>query len=177
MLDGIPMWKHLKNGAEETQIHLKANDYGKLAEILGNRVLGDILQRGGILDDIFPGIEIVSTHVVERFKALERAKIGLGDIVLEVDYRKDGKFGKKMIIFEIKHGKMIIDQNQLRRYCSMIIRPDEYFHKADEVKIIYMMFDNIDTLNALASYSIQEFDKDFARKIMENVSVGGESNC
>ena len=174
MIDGIPMWKHLKNGAEETKISLKANDYGKLTEILGNRVLKDKLQRGGIIDNLFPGIEIIAIHMPKQFKILERAKIGLGDIVLEVDYKKDGRFGKKIVVFEIKHGKIIIGQNQLRRYCSMVLNPEEYFHKADEARVIYIMFDNIDTLNASAFYSIQEIDKDFARKVMKQEPVGAE---
>jgi hypothetical protein len=174
MIDSIPVWMHLKNGAEKIKIKLIANDYGKLAEILGNRMLYDILQRGGILDNMFSDIEILATHFIKKFKVLERAKIGLGDIVLEVDYKKDGAFGKKIVIFEIKHGKIIIDQNQLRRYCSMVLKPEEYFNKADEVKIIYIIFDDIDTLNASAFYSIKELDKDFARKVMEQEVVGVE---
>lgn len=175
MVDSIPLWTHLKHGAEKSKIKLIANDYGKLSEILGNRVLHHILQRGGILDNnLFSDIEIIATHSIKKFKVLERAKIGLGDIVLEVDYKKDGVFGKKIVIFEIKHGKIIIDQNQLRRYCSMVLNPGEHFHKADEVKIIYMIFDDIDTLNGVAHYSIKELDKDFARKVMEQEPVEEE---
>ena len=172
MIDSIPVWTYLKNGAERTKIKLIANDYGKLSEILGNRVLNNILQRGGILDNMFSDIDIIATHFIKKFKVLERAKIGLGDIVLEVDYKKDGAFGKKIVIFEIKHGKIIIEQNQLRRYCSMVLNPGEHFHKADEVKVIYMIFDDIDTLNASAFYSIKEIDKEFARKVMEQEPVG-----
>ena len=109
-----------------------------------------------------------------KFKVLERAKIGLGDVVLEVDYKKDGAFGKKIVIFEIKHGKVIIEQNQLRRYCSMILNPGEHFHKADEVRVVYMIFDDLDTLNASAYYYIKEMDKDFARKVLEQEPVGDE---
>jgi len=174
MIDSIPVWTHLKNGAEKTKIKLIANDYGKLSEILGNRILNNILEKGGIVDNIFSDIEIIATHFIKKFKVLERAKIGLGDIVLEVDYKKDGVFGKKIVIFEIKHGKIIIEQNQLRRYCSMVLNPGEHFHKADEVKVIYMIFDDIDTLNASAFYSIKEMDKDFARKVMKQESVGEE---
>ncbi len=174
MIDSIPIWVHLRNGAEKTKINLMANDYGRLAEILGNRVLDNILQKEGILDNMFSDIEIISTHFIKKFRVLERAKIGLGDIVLEVDYKKDGAFGKKIVIFEIKHGKIIIEQNQLRRYCSMILKPGKYFHKADEVKVIYMIFDSIDTFNASAFYSIKEVDKDFARKVLEQEPVGAE---
>lgn len=174
MIDSIPVWVHLKNGAEKIKINLQASDYGKFAEMLGNRVLNNILQRGGILDNMFSDIEIVSVHFINKFKILERAKIGLGDVVIEVDYKKDGIFGKKIVVFEIKHGKVIIDQNQLRRYCSMILNPGEHFHKADEVKVIYMTFDDIDTLNASAFYYIKEIDKDFARKVMEQEPVGDE---
>lgn len=174
MVDSIPVWVYLKSGVEKTKISLKSSDYGKLAEILGNRVLGNIIQKGGILENIFPDIEIISIHFIKKFKVLERAKIGLGDIVLEVDYKKDGIFGKKIVIFEIKHGKVIIEQNQLRRYCSMILNPGEHFHKADDVKVIYMMFEDIDTSNASASYYIKEMDKDFARKVLEQEPVGDE---
>ena len=174
MIDSIPVWTHLKNGVERTKIKLIANDYGKLSEILGNRILHNILEKGGIVDNMFSDIEIIATHFIKKFKVLERAKIGLGDIVLEVDYKKDGAFGKKIIIFEIKHGKIIIEQNQLRRYCSMVLNPGEHFHKADEVKVIYMIFDDIDTLNASVFYSIKEIDKEFARKVMEQEPVGEE---
>lgn len=174
MIDSIPVWTHLKNGAERTKIKLIANDYGRLSEILGNRILSNILLKGGIIDNMFSDIEILATHFIKKFKVLERAKIGLGDIVLEVDYKKDGKFGKKIVIFEIKHGKIMIEQNQFRRYCSMILNPGEHFHKADEVRIIYMLFDKIDTLNASAFYSIKEIDKDFAKKVLEQEPVGEE---
>lgn len=174
MIDGIPVWKYLKNGTEQTKINLNAHDYGKITEILGNRVLNDIFKNRGFLENIFPEIDIIRVHRIGNFKVLERAKIGLGDAVLEVDYEKDGIFGKKIVIFEIKHGKIIIEQNQLRRYCSMTLNPGEYFNKADELKVIYMMFDNIDTLEASAFYSIQEIDKEFARKIIEQVPVGAD---
>ena len=172
MIGSIPVWMHLKNGAEITKINLISTDYGKFAEILGNRILIKLIQKGGILDDMFSDIEIISIHIIKKFKVLDRAKIGLGDFVLEVDYKKDNTFGKKIVIFEIKHGKVIIDQNQLRRYCSMILNPGYYFHKADEVKVIYMIFDDLDTLNASTSYSIKEMDKDFARKVLEQEPIG-----
>lgn len=174
MIDSIPVWVYLKKGIEKTKINLKSSDYGKLAEILGNRVLYDILQRGGLLDNMFPDIEIISTHFIKKFKVLERAKIGLGDVVLEVDYKKDGAFGKKIVIFEIKHGKVIIEQNQLRRYCSMVLNPGEHFHKADEVRVVYMIFDDLDTLNASAYYYIKEMDKNFAIKVLEQEPAGDE---
>ena len=56
----------------------------------------------------------------------------------------------------------------------MILNPGEHFKKADELKVIYMIFDSIDTLDAYAFYSIKEMDQDFARKIMEQESVGEE---
>jgi hypothetical protein len=174
MIDSIPVWIYLRNGAEKIEINLNQNDYGKFAEILGNKVLHSILQKGEVLVNMFPEIEIISVHFIKKFKVFERSMIGLGDIVLEVDYKKDGTFGKKIVIFEIKHGKIIIEQNQLRRYCSMILEPGEYFHKSDEVKIIYMIFDDIDTLNASAFYSIKEIDKDFARKVLEQEPVGDD---
>lgn len=175
MIDNIPVWVHLKNGAQNTKINLKANDYGKFAEFLGNRILHNITQRGGILDNMFHEVEIIRVDFIKNFKILEKEKIGLGDVVVEVDYRKDDVFGKKIVIFEIKHGKIMIDQNQLRRYCSMIINPREHFHKADEIRVIYMIFDDLDTMNACAYYSVNEMDKDFARNILEREPI--ESYC
>ncbi len=171
MVDSIPMWEHLKNDVEKTKINLKSSDYGKIAEILGSRILDNILQKDEIVKDMFPDIEIISTHFLHNFKVLERTKIGLGDKILEVDYKKDGVFGKKIIVFEIKHGKIIIEQNQLRRYCSMIIKPGEHFQKADEVKVVYMIFSDVDTLECSAFYSIKEIDKDFAKKVLEGEPV------
>jgi hypothetical protein len=169
MIDSTPMWMHLQNGAKKTKIKLIGNDYGKLAEILGKRVLDDILKEGGILDDMFPDIDVICTNRIRNVKKLERA--GLGDIIVEVDYKKDGIYGKKMVIFEIKHGKIVIDQNQLRKYCSMRLNPGEYFKKADELKVIYMIFDDLDTLGASATYYLKEMDKDFARRILEQPPV------
>ena len=89
-----------------------------------------------------------------------------------MSYKKDDTFGKKIVVFEIKHGKIIIEQNQLRRYCSMILKPGEHFHKADEVKVIYMLFDDLDTVNTSVFYSVQEIDKAFVRNVLENEPDG-----
>jgi hypothetical protein len=169
MIDGIPIWQHLKNGAKKNNIKLVATDYGGLAEIVGKRTLNMLTDKGGILKDIFPDVEIISVKRSPRIRILTNAKIEMGDLALEIDCKDNsGKFMKKVVIFEIKHGHFQIEQNQLRRYCFMINNPDVYFHKADELKVIFMMFDRINTMKGSASYSINELDKELVAKILEN---------
>ena len=48
MIDGIPIWQHLKNGSDENKIRLIATDFGKFAEILGRRVINKLTEKGGI---------------------------------------------------------------------------------------------------------------------------------
>lgn len=177
MIDGIPIWQHLKNGAEETKVKLIAADYGKFAEILGGRILHKLTEMGGILEDIFPGIDIVSVQTSPRMTILYRKKIEIGDLVLEISCKDScsGTFGKKIVIFEIKHGRAPIEQNQLRRYCLMVNNPEEYFPKADEVKVIFLMFSDINTKKSSASYSICELSKILARRILENCPTNTEN--
>lgn len=53
----------------------------------------------------------------------------------------------------------------------MIKTPGEYFPKANEVKVIFLMFDQIDTMGCSASYSIGELDKNIALKILESTPL------
>lgn len=122
MIDGIPIWQHLKNGVEEKNVKLVATDYGKFAEILGQRILRKLTEKGGILEDIFPGNDISSVQTSPRIRILARAKVEMGDLALEVTCKDSCscKFRKKVAIFEIKHGKAPIEQNQLRRYYDIL---------------------------------------------------------
>lgn len=168
MIDGIPIWQHLKNGTKNNNIKLVGSDYGGFAEIVGKRIL-NILTKNGILEEIFPSIEIISVHRSPRIRILTNAKIEMGDLAMEVDYKDSSRrIRKKVVIFEIKHGRFQIEQNQLRRYCFMVKNPDAYFPKADELKVVFMMFDRINTMKCSASYSIHELDKEFATRILEN---------
>jgi hypothetical protein len=173
MIDGIPIWQHLKNGAEEKQVKLTARDYGKFAEILGERILYKLTEKGGILKDMFPGTDIVSVQKSPRMRILARAKVEMGDLALEISCKDSysGMFGKKIVIFEIKHGRAPIEQNQLTRYCSMINDPGEYFPKAGEVRVIFLFINVINTKKGSASYSICELGKDLATKILGNSPV------
>lgn len=168
-IDGIPIWQHLRNGAKNNNVKLVSTDYGGLAEIVGKRTLNKLTEKGGILEELFPEVEIISVHDSHKIRILAHAKIELGDLILEISYKdSSGRFGKKIVIFEIKHGHFQIEQNQLMRYCFMINNPDEYFPKANEVKVIFMMFDRINTMKGSASYSIHELDKGLVAKILEN---------
>lgn len=168
MIDGIPIWSHLKNGISEIEIRLTDQDYGKMGEVIGNRIIDKITKRDGIFEDLFPTIKIINVHNIEK---VIKDGIGLGDKILELAYKKDLNFGKKIVIFEIKHGKVVIEQNQLRRYCSMIINPEQFFNKADELRLIFVMIDKLDTVNASTNYSLKEIDKDFACTILANEVV------
>lgn len=171
MVDGIPIWQHLKNGIIEKNVQLIGPDYGKFAEILGKRELRKLTNKDGILDKIFSGVSIISTKRMPRIKIEKSSLYERGDLVLEVSYKNGTTFGKKVVIFEIKHGKFQVEQNQLRRYCAMIDDPGAYFPKADEVKVIYMMFNEIDTLNCSATYYMHELDKNLAHKILESPAI------
>ena len=164
MIDGKPVWQHLKEGSKNGNIKLVAYDYGRLAEMIGQRVLYKLTDIGG-LDKFFPDVNILSAK-----KVIE------GDYALEVAFQNGSKYGKNIIIFEIKHGKTQIRQQQLQRYCSMIIDPNKFFKKVDEIKIFFMLIDNIDTLRNFASYRMKELDKDLARKILTNIPVTEEES-
>ena len=164
MIDGMPIWQHLKTGSEKRIVKMVANDYGKLAEIIGKRVLFNLTDIGN-LDKFFPDVKILSAQ-----------KLNEGDFALEVASRNGAKYCKKIIIFEIKHGKTQIHQRQLRRYCSMILNPDKFFKKANEVKIFFMIFDYIDTIRNFSSYTLRELDKSLAQKILSCQSVSKDEN-
>lgn len=171
MVDGIPIWQHLKIGSDENKIRLIGADFGKFAEIIGRRVLNELTEKGGILGDIFPGINIINIQRPSRIRIVPNAKIEIGDLILEIDYKNGIKFGKKIIVFEIKHGRFQIEQNQIRRYASMVNNPGEFFSKADELRVIFVMLDKIDTVNGSASYHIRELDKTLATKILESMPL------
>ena len=75
MIGGVPIWQHLKNGVEERSAKLVAKDYGKFAEILGERLLYKLIKKGGILDEMFPGIDIVSVQKSPRVMIFARLKV------------------------------------------------------------------------------------------------------
>ena len=70
MIDGIPIWQHLKNGTKKNNIKLVATDYGGFAEIVGKRVLNRLTENGGILEELFPSIDIISVHRLLKFEYL-----------------------------------------------------------------------------------------------------------
>lgn len=155
----------MKNESEKGNAKLISQDYGILAERIGKRKLFDLTMRGGGLEKFFPNVDIVSVKVLSE-----------GDFALEVSYKDKLKYGKKIIIFEIKHGKVQIQQKQLRRYCSMILNPGKFFRKAGEAKVFFMLFDYIDTMRNFSSYSIRELDKDLAQKIFDAQPISEREN-
>lgn len=161
MLNGIPIWQHLKNNGSENAVQLKAQDYGHLAERIGRRAIVIAIRENNLLNQLFPDVKILSWCRVNN----------IGDYSIELSYKLNEKYGKKAIVFEIKHGKIQIRQNQLKKYCNMIHAPSNYFNKADEVRIIYLLFDRIDTLSEQASYKMCELNKDLALKISTRTST------
>lgn len=53
----------------------------------------------------------------------------------------------------------------------MVNNPGEFFSKADELRVIFVMLDKIDTVNGSASYHIRELDKTLATKILESMPL------
>lgn len=167
-IDGMTIGQHINDNAIYIDTTLLDTDYGRFAEILGNR----ILRGGGILKELFPGMHISSVKELDRIKIEKGSYHQRGDLILQISYENGGMFRKKVVIFEIKyrnkHGNGKIHSNQLVRYCNMICNPGEYFHKADEVKVIFMVFDKIDTMTGSVSYHMSELSKDLARKILDD---------
>lgn len=166
MHDGIPIWKHLLNNGQEHQAKLRSNDYGKLAESIGKRELRNCIKFDNFLENLFSNITIIST---ERRTKKSRRHLEYGDYCIEISYIKDGVYGKKVLIVEIKHGKVHTSQQQIRRYSNYIINPSAYFRKADEVKVLFMIFTEINTMNASSTYYLCEFNKKFANKIIDAI--------
>lgn len=165
MIDGMPLWQHLKNNSSEDKIILRDNDYGRIAEFLGKKKINYLVKKEEFLEDIFPGISILSKN---RIMSKRKTRYGpeIGDIAFEISYKNGDMYGKKIAIFEIKYGVSHIKQRQIRKYCGMINKPEEYFPKADEVKILFVFFNKIDTINGSASYLVCELDKELVDKIL-----------
>ncbi len=175
MHDGIPIWKHLENNGTVHESHIWGSDYGALAERIGKRNIGIKIKYEGFLNKIFPDINILSVARKTKFKSAKGSR-EYGDYCLEVHYKSNSVYGKKVLIIEIKHGLVKIHQKQIRRYSNYVINPSAYFRKADEVKIIFMIFTEIDTLNATTSYYLCEFNKELANKIIDAVPKVQETN-
>lgn len=171
LVDGIPIWQHLKKDSEKGNMHLIANDFGRLAEMLGNRLLDNLISpEGGFLEKIIPSDTIILS--------VKRIRDNIGDYHIEILYKEKDKpvYGKNIVIFEIKHGCFQVEQRQLRRYCSMILNPGAFFKKSNYVNVFFLMFDRIDTMGDIASYSLKELDKDLAQKVLENAPAS-ECEC
>lgn len=168
MIDGLPLYKHLKSGSTEIETKLIDHDYGKFAEILGKKIINYSSKNGGF-SDIFPGICIISINrIMSKRRSRCKRNAEIGDAAYEISYNDGDKYGKKVVIFEIKYGVSRIKQCQIERYCNMIDKPGEYFHKADEVKVIYLFFSKIDTVTGLVSYRIGELGEELTNKILKS---------
>lgn len=164
LIDGIPIWVHLKNGASADFVaDLTAGDMGTIAERIGKRILSQSLKDKYFLKIFFPTINVLSTKEIRIH--------GYGDYLVEVSYEDSNGYGKKMLLFEIKHGKVHISQQQIKKYSSLLLNPDQYFRKADEIKVIYMIFEMIDTVNKKVHYYFSELNKDFGKLIFDRLPV------
>lgn len=158
MINGIPMWWHITdNGDDGYDAEITSGDNGKIAERIGTRLLSNGLKNRTLIKMFYPDIEVLS------FKKLN----GEGDYLIEISYRYPDGYGKKILLFEIKYGKVDISQSQIKKYSSMLLNPDQYFKKADEVKIVYMIFDKVDTVNQTVHYYFSVLKKDFAKLILD----------
>lgn len=166
IFEGLPIWKHLENNGTFHETYLCGSDYGVLAERIGKRIVRLKIKYEKFLNELFPDIEIISVNHRIKFKSAKRSR-EYGDYCVEISYKSNGKYGKKVLIVEIKHGLIHIHQKQIRRYSNYILNPSTYFRKADEVRIIFMLFTEINTLTATASYYLSEFNKEIANKIID----------
>lgn len=175
MQDGFPIWKHLMNNGQKHKAGLRGGDYGKLAEWIGIREVKECIKFRNLITDIFPDIIplSLSRRVRKKSKHLE-----YGDYCLQISYKdKNGtRYGKKILIIEIKHGHIQISQQQILRYSKYLIDPAAYFRKADEVKVIFMIFTKINTINASATYLFCEFNQELAYKIINAIPKEPEQN-
>lgn len=165
-IDGIPIWEYLKNNAVNKETLLTNKDFGKFAEIIGKRITWNF-GKSEILNDVFPDISIISAN---------RRNLGVGDIGYVISYKDsrdgwdggdNGEYKQKVVIFEVKRGRILIGKYQFEKYCRILTDPKSYFPKAEEVKVVFMMIDNIDTKNKTANYSLKELDKELARKFLD----------
>lgn len=152
MVNDRPMWQNLEESGWVYQQKLRAIDYGFMAETLARSLLHDDVMKYRIIDGAFPDIEILATRHIHMPKEN-------GNYIFEVDYTKDGKYGKKALILEVKHGKAMISQQQLRRYCDFTRNPSTFMKKADEVKIVYIFYNTIDTQRGICDIHISELSK------------------
>lgn len=167
MIDGIPLHKHLKNSSVENKMILSAHDYGEIAEVLAKKIINYSIENK-MLSDIFPGICILVVNNITSKRHHMKHGDHTGDVVFEILYKEDNKYGKKILIFEVKYGISGISQSQIKKYCNIIDKPGEYFPKADEAKIIYIFFSKINTVKDYALYHICELDKELVCKILQN---------
>lgn len=161
MIDGTPIWQHLKeNNSFDVNENITPIDNGKIAEIIGKRILAQKIFRDKTLVGSFyqdPNMYIYS---------LNKLNDG-GDYTVQINYERAGKFGKKILLFEIKNRAFSIQQSQIQKYSSMILYPSNYFAKADEVKVVYMVFDVIDTVQQKVHYYFSVLEPTIAKKIIE----------
>lgn len=162
-IDDIPIWKHLKDGATKKETCLTNKDAGRFAELIGGRILWNF-NKSKILNETFPDIDIVSANRVTG--------LGVGDYVYKISYKKEDRYGQKIAIFEVKHGNILMGRFQFEKYCRIIREPKSYFPKAEDVTVIFMMFEEINIIDMKASYSIYELDNDLARKFLEMLESG-----
>ena len=155
-VDGVPIWEYLKNDVTIKGTSLTNKDFGKFAEIIGKRITWNY-HESGILNEVFPDISIISAN---------RKNLRVGDIGYVISYKDNGEYKQKVVIFEIKHGRILIGKYQFEKYCRILNDPKSYFPKAEEVKIVFMMINDIDTKNKTANYSLKELDKELACKYL-----------
>lgn len=161
-IDNVPIWKHLKDGATKKEADLTNKDAGKFAEIIGSRILWNF-KKSNILNEIFPNIDIISAN--------RMTGLGVGDIAYKISYKKGDGYGQKIAIFEVKHGHILIGNYQFEKYCRIITEPKNYFPKAEDVSVIFMMFEQIDIINMKTVYSIYELDNELVRKFLETLKI------
>jgi hypothetical protein len=176
MLDGVPIWQHLANGGVLHDVELRGWVFGRLAEMIGKSWLKEAMSSkcdGNLIKELFPNLEVLSIKSVSNKS--RRCHVD-GDVIVEVDYKQGLAYGKKIVCFEIKHGKIAIHQNQIRHYCEMIDNPSNFVKKADEIRIFFLLFESIDTKSMYAHFHLCELNKTLVSHILNSKPINSNES-
>jgi len=165
MLDGIPIKEHLRKRGKEVTMKIKNSKYecslhNIVTEKLGRMYISKHIR--SIARSTYPDVKILHVKILDMGRSY-------GDRLYEVDYKKGDKYGKKVLLFEIKCGNTHMSQTQLRKYCNMILNPSKYIKKADELHVYYLIFPvDMEVFNPeKITFCLSELTASFAKRILD----------
>lgn len=115
------------------------------------------------IDNIFSNVTVFQ---IQGLSPKDNKKYkDLGDIVYFVNCGK--KDGKKIVVFEVKHGTRLIREKQLRKLCNIVLNPNEYFDKVNEVRVFYVFVKYIDFESDFIELTFCELTRELAERILD----------